>query len=154
MKTFITLKKISLSLFIIIIFGFKLQAQSKLVPSHVNWKADDISVSLKSATEVGVSIPTKLSIELSFDRAILKDIPKEQITFEFKWFYYYVTNKAFMDSYKITYDKATIEAENQFKFISSRKNINSGWWEVQVIASIDGKEVTFDKISKFQIYIK
>jgi hypothetical protein len=100
-----------------------------------------------------VKLCDKLTIELYFDKSILNSYSKDKMNFEFKWFYYYVTQKEFMDSYTVTYNESAVPSANAFSISSTRGNIRSGWWEVQVISKADGEVVGFQEVSRFQIYI-
>lgn len=145
-----------LTFFLVFIFLFNfsnLKAQLSVTPIDVSWLVDGQKVTLKKGYNEGVNKCEKLTIQLFFDKSILKTYSKDQLNFEFKWFYYYVTKKEFMDSYTVTYNGSAVSGNNSFSISSSRENIGHGWWEVQVISKIDGKSVAFDNIARFQIYV-
>lgn len=126
---------------------------AQIVPVKVEWIADGATVSLEQGYKKGIPAPEKLTLSLHFDKSLLKKYTNEQLSFEFKWFYYYVTKKEFMDSYTIKFSSSQIINDNTFNVISSRGNIRHGWWEVQVISKADGEIMKFGELSRFQIYI-
>jgi hypothetical protein len=147
-------KTIAIIVLIFTSLSFTAFSQSIITPATVQWKADQNDVSLKTGFEVGIAAPAILTLELYFENSILKEVPKEKLTFEFRWFHYYSTRKDFMDSYTVPYDKEKAGEGNKFKISSSRSNITRGWWEVQVISKVDGKTVKYNDLDKFQIYVK
>ncbi len=155
-----SVKIIQLKNFFFLISFFLVFAQNKafsqsiIIPEKVQWRADRTEVSLKTGFDVGIDAPKSLTLELIFSNELLKEIPKDKLSFEFRWFHYYSTRKDFMDSYTIPYDKDKPETGNFFTISSTRKNITRGWWEVQVISKLDEKEVQYKELKKFQIYIK
>ena len=149
-------KSIYILLIIILATSFNnANSQSVIKPSHVVWKADGNEISLKKAYNEGINNPNELGIEMVFNESLTSKYSKEQLTFEFKWFTYYITKKSFMDSYTVSYDKNKQINTNTktFSVSSKRKKISKGWWEVIVIAKLDGKPINFGKNSRFQIYI-
>ena len=137
------------------VITFNVKAQSEIKPTHVVWKADGNNISLKQAYNEGINNPNELGIEVSFDENLLNKYSKEQLTFEFKWFTYYITKKSFMDSYTVSYDKSIHNNSSAKTFLvsSKRKKISKGWWEVVVIAKVDGEPIKFGENTRFQIYI-
>ena len=147
------MKNLTLLLIILTFMSNLILAQSEVVPSKIMWKANGISVSLKTGHEKGISKTDKLTLELYFSNDLIKKYTKEKMKFEFKWFHYYSRKKVFMDSYTIKYDDNTAPKDNSFKISSSRGNITHGWWEVVVIAKYDNKVVKFQEHTKYQIWV-
>ncbi len=131
-----------------------LTAQPDLKPSYMVWKADGKDVSVKSAYEAGIEKPDELAFSVFFDNALLKKYAKEDFTLEFRWFYYYSTTREFMNKQTITFEGSEVPANNTFSVSSTRKNIQSGWWEVIVTIKKNNQSVEYDGVKRFQIYVK
>ena len=145
------------ALIILLSFAFSQQVKSQSIikPSEISWKSNGKSISLSDAYNKGVKNSNELGIEVFLDKSLKKKYTKEQLTFEFKWFHYYATQKSFMDSYIISYNEIAddVDTDKLFTISSKRKKVTKGWWEVLIIAKIDGKPVQLGKVSRFQIYI-
>ncbi len=149
------LKKTALILLatLLISFSYINTVNAQITPTYAEWVVDGKSISLEKAYKEGITTPQKLSLKLHFDKSLLKKYSQEQLKFEFKWFYYYVTQKEFMDSYTVSYNANTSSSDKTFTTLSSRGNIRHGWWEVQVVSKADGQIIKFGDISRFQIYV-
>ena len=146
--------KLSITLIIILISNSLISAQSEIKAAHAVWKADSRTVSLKRGHKPGIKRPKELTLKVFFENELTEKYSDNDLKFEFKWFHYYATKKAFMDSYVVNYDKEKKVNEKSFYLSSSRRNITPGWWEVQVIARYDGKPVQLGNIKKFQIFVQ
>ena len=127
-------------------------AQSLPTPTHAAWKADKDAVSLKNAY-LGVSTPKTLTFEILFSEEDAEKMKAAGTELEFKWYYYYATSKEFMDSYTISYDEAVSDGFKQTALTSTKEDITSGWWEVQVVVVGSDKSVSFKNTTQFQIFV-
>jgi len=131
---------------------------SIIKPISISWMADNSEVSLKQGFEVGIPQPEKLILKVVFPNDIDPKKAKEDLKWEFVWYYYYATTKSFMDSYTVSYSnlkEGDILSEDKKNLIlkSTRGDIYSGWWEVEVISKSEDKPLSFNGVTKFQIYI-
>ncbi len=143
-----------LILILLTTLSLNLMGQSVIKPAHAFWKADQTTISLDKAYNIGIEKPNELEFTMFFDIEFLKEQEVQNLDFEIIWFYFYSTEKEYMDSYTIKYDEKNINKNNKYEIKSKIKNMQSGWWEVVVKSKYDNKDVRFNKVNKFQIYLK
>lgn len=139
----------------LLLFSSLLFSQSELKPAYVSWNADGKDVSVEDGYNQGISKPEELGITVYFEKELLDKYEKKDFTLEFRWFYYYTTQREFMNKQTINYDPRLSEKrEDLFSVSSMRQNISPGWWEVHIIAKYDNKRIVSKDIKRFQVYIK
>ena len=149
------MKKILLliSIFLLSISGIA-QKISTLQPTLVVWKTNGEKISLNDA-KYGVYVGDSLAINMYFHQYYFENIKdKENLQLEFRWYYYLSTRRSLMSVEKVSYRQAKKIPNNVIMFKSVQKNLQSGWWEVQVVNSNDAGFVSIAKVSKFQIFVK
>lgn len=147
--------KFLLLIFCVIIFkNANSQNISKLVPIQVIWNTGYDKITLKKASNFGIEQPDSLTLEVFFDVETIKKYSAEELKFEYKWYYYLSTKKRLMDTQQVTLNTSNISEEDSFLLSSTRKTLNKGWWEVQIIALTDNGLIELGDITQFQIFIK
>lgn len=144
---------LSLTLIFLSFTAYKSMAQKAINPDKVFWKTDKTTVKLSQAMK-GASKPEQLTLQLMFEKSKVKNVSKENMTYEFKWFYYYTREKRFMDTYTVKSDDIVQNEDNYIVISSTRKNIMKGWWEVRVVAKNTKQPITFEGNKRFLIYIE
>lgn len=133
-------------------FYFSIFAQiSTLKPTHVAWNANKTLFSVKEAALQGVQIADSISLIIYIDAKLIK--PDENLSFDFNWYRYGGTRKYLMDSYKLDCTKNNLK-DNSYILSATKKNLQKGLWEVEIINKTDNMNVEFGGITKFQILIK
>ncbi|MEA3451808.1 MAG: hypothetical protein U9Q83_07875 [Bacteroidota bacterium] len=149
------MKKIIL-LFGLILISSSIFAQkiSMLHPTLVVWKNDADKVSLKEA-KYGVVLKDNLSLDVYIHQMYFNrmDNPNE-ISLEFRWYYYLSTRRSLMYVDKVSYKDANKKVKNVTVFSSVQKDLQNGWWEVQIVNAKDAGFLRIGKVSKFQIFVK
>jgi len=130
------------------------QSISKIKPVVLNWKAANESITLKKASNDGITQPDSLSFEVTFNKSELEKYIGSNVNFEFKWYYYLSTKKKLMDTYIVTYNPKNAKSDGSVVLKSTRSNINKGWWEVQVVAQYDNGLIELSNLTQFQIFVK
>lgn len=130
------------------------QRISVVKPVHIVWDSGEEKISLKQAKTVGTSLSDSLMLEIFFTKEEIQKINKEKISFEFRWFFFMVTQKRLMDAYIVNLNSKDIINNESYKISSTRKNLRKGWWEVQVICTVDNGLLSIGKLSSFQIFLK
>ncbi len=149
------MKKI-LFLTVIIFAGISIFAQkiSSLQPTLVVWKTGNNKISLNDA-KYGVVAGDSLELDMYFHEYYFEKVQnKDNLNLEFRWYYYLSTRRSLMSVEKVNYKDAKKLQDNMLVFRSSQKNLQPGWWEVQVVNTEDGGFIEIAKVSKFQIFIK
>ena len=140
----------------LILFSLSIFAQkvSMLHPTLVVWKTGTEKYSLKEA-KYGVALKNDLSLNVYFHKLYFSRLSNPaDLTLEFRWYYYLSTRRSLMYVDKVPYKDAKIDAENVVIFKSVQKNLQPGWWEVQIVNSNDTGFLEIGNVSKFQIFIK
>jgi len=128
---------------------------SGIIVSKATWIVDGQEINLAYALKNGITIPSNLEFEIKFEPNSLKDKKLNDMKFEVKWYRYGATRRYLTDSFvcKIESEKA-LEGEETHKISSTRKNIKSGWWEVEVKAYFDNGLLAYNGRTQFQILVK
>ena len=144
-----------LLVFTIVLISSTVIAQpiSQIKPTHVVWKSDGQQVTLKTG-KYGISQPDSLSIEIYFPQEYINQFNKDDLSFEFKWYYYFSTRKKLITKKSVNYNANNFKSNKSYLIHSTRGNITKGWWEVQIIALKDNGLLELGTLSKFQILIK
>lgn len=150
------MKKIIL-LFGLFVFSSNIFAQqiSMLHPTLVIWTTGNNKVSLTDA-KYGVIVEDNVTLNVYFhDLYFTKLANPSDVSLEFRWYYYLSTSRRLMYIDNVSYSNAIIAVkENVVLFKSVQKNLQPGWWEVQIVNSKDQGFLEIGNVSKFQIFVK
>ena len=128
-------------------------AQTEVTPAQVIFNCGDKKVTLKEAKTEGVQLPQSLEIEVVFSDSETAKLNSENVTFEFRWFYYMSTKKTLMATNTIAVDSAA-DNDGLVRVVCEKKNARKGWWEVQVKCKTNDSPVVFAGTKEFSILLK
>ncbi len=147
------MKKIfTLVILLAIGLGVFAQSYSSLSPTLVVWNADGQKYSLRRAA-YGVPQPKALTLEVYFRKQDLRNVPST-LKLEFRWYYYLSTRRKFVKSEVISLQKAQETPDGAIKFTSTLYTVQPGWWEVQIVNSLDHRLIRYAKLNKFQVFVR
>lgn len=148
------MKKIILLLvYITLSFSAFSQNASKLRPTMIVWQCVDTKYSLNDAKN-GVVLNDSVALKIYFNSILYEKMTKNSnITLEFRWYYYLSTRKDLMYIDKIESKKFDRSMKNAIIAMSQKPNLTPGWWEVQVICSLDNGFLELANTNKFQILV-
>ncbi len=130
------------------------QKISNLSPTLVVWEMANKKYSLKDA-KYGVQQTDSLSLNVYFHKSFFDRVKTaDNITFEYRWYYYLSTRRSLMFVDKVKYNQGQTLDDNVISFSSSQKTLQPGWWEVQIITTYDNGYIQIGDTYKYQIFIK
>ncbi len=139
-------------------FAFKGLSQDKFSTIKINqvqWFTEKDTLNLAQAADKGLNYPVrKLGILFELDAKSLKNLNKENFTFEFKWYRYGPTRRYLTDSFIKEIKLKNINNKNVIPLFVSRGNIKRGWWEIEVVSYADNGFLRFKNKKQFQILVK
>ena len=149
------MKKLLFLLIIVVATSFTLRAQyySRVKPTLVVWQANDQRISLKRGL-YGVPKPTTLSINLYFNPEQAKSLANRGVVLQVRWYYYLSTRRKLVKVENLSFAKGHLNPDGSFSLSSSLRTVQPGWWEVQVVSSLDRRYIQFAGLDRFQILIK
>ena len=145
--------KIITMLLIALFAAAGIQAQTEVTPAQVIFNCGGNKVTLKEAKTEGVKLSTDLDLEAVFSLPELLKLNTENVSFEFRWYYYMSTKKTLMGTTTVTANLS--EAENNLVYVKcEKKNARQGWWEVQIKCKANDTQVEFAGTKEFSIQLK
>ena len=149
------MKKFIYILAVLIFTGFGLNAQyySKIKPILVVWQVNDSKVSLRRGL-YGIPKPEELNINLYFNAQEAKKYAQRGVVLQVRWYYYLSTRRKLVKVENLTFDKGHINNDGSYILTSTLKSVQPGWWEVQVVSSLDRRYIQFAGLDRFQILIQ
>ena len=129
------------------------QNVSKLRPAMVVWQMNNEKIPLLEAKK-GIAVKDSIEIEIFFNKVVYDNtVTSKEVTFEFRWYYYLSTRRELMKIEKISSDKLDNSIKNAYILKSKMPTQTPGWWEVQIICSVDNGLLEWANNNKFQILI-
>lgn len=145
-------------LLIIAIFfaaSFELSAQyySRVKPILVVWQVDGQKVSLRKGL-YGISKPPVLKISFYFDQRQAKLYTQKKVILQFRWYYYLSTRRKLVKVENVPFSKGEVNPDGSYTITSVLRTVQPGWWEVQVVSSLDRRYLRFANLDRYQILIQ
>ncbi len=149
------MRRIIFTLVLILSLSTGLQAQyySRVKPTLVVWQANDHKVSLRRGL-YGIDKPTSLNIILFFSPKMAQYYSQQGVILQFRWYYYLSTRRKLVKVENVPFSRMHKNPDGSYSLSSTLKTIQPGWWEVQVVSSLDRRYIQFAGLDRFQILIK
>ena len=133
--------------------GLRAQYYSRIKPILVVWQVNDNKVSLRRGL-YGVPKPEVLRINLYFNPQEARLYAQRGVVLQVRWYYYLSTRRKLVKVENVPFSKGHINPDGSYTLTSSLRTVQPGWWEVQVVSSIDRRYIQFAGLDRFQILIQ